>query len=496
MNELHYLWIEGDLPRLQRTCLKSMIKLGYTVNLWTTALSDININNKNIRLRDANDILKYEDQHRLHYADLFRYTLLYEQGGTWIDADLFLFKRLPDDEIIISSEHCKKTGAMSKKYTDKTPNIGVIRMPPKDLFLFDVMKTCRESKAKLHNTSFMQIFNRKLQKYDYEKYVVEPTVYCPVSWANASELYCKYKGFKERWGIKQNDISIIQETSIGLHLWNNIYTTKGFKIEDNSVIDILENLVCNIDLTDHYICVPTFKRYEILNDKTLTMLDTLNIERSKINIFVENDTELDIYNEYINCYKYNFIVTNTKGIGAKRAFIRNYFAKGEKIVMIDDDISGLTIKNQPDFIFNDFINMAFTLAVKEKVSMWGVCVYDNEFYLKDGYTTNLKFISGALHGLILNDNCKSIKVDIDHFEDVENTLQHYITEGKILRFNYIGLKTRYYSSTGGICEDKGGVDKREEEALNNATYLIGEYGDYASMTIKKDGKINIRLSGR
>ena len=492
MDTLNYLWIEGDLPRLQRCCLKSMLRLGYKINFWTTTLSQININNPNITFKDANTILEYNKQNRLHYADLFRYKLLYELGGTWCDADLFLFKKLPNDEIIISSEHCKKTGAFSKQHTDKTPNIGILRLPAKDLFLYDVIRCCERTKSNnLTDISFMQFFNKKINKYHYDKYVVDPEVYCPVSWANASELYCSYKGFKERWGIKQNDFETMKNNSIGIHLWNNIYRNKGYKIEEGSIIRVLEDIVADIELTDYYIAIPTYKRKEILNNKTLAMLDKYNIDKNKINIFVENEEQYCDYNDS----KYNFIITNTKGIGAKRKFMKNYFANGENILMIDDDVEDLILKNYFDFVLNDFIVEAFKIAKIENVSLWGVCLYDNVFFLKDTITTNLKFIGGTFQGIRINDSSRSIVVDIDHFEDIENSLLHFLKEGKTLRFNFMGLRTKYYQPTGGICADKGGVDKREEEALINATYLMGMYSDYISVYAKKDGKINIRLKG-
>ena len=80
-----------------------------------------------------------------------------------------------------------------------------------------------------------------------------------------------------------------------------------------------------------------------------------------------------------------------------------------------------------------------------------------------------------------------------HFEDVEFSIKHYKKEGKILRFNRIGLKTKYYHPKGGIVEQKGGIMQREEEAWNNATYLLGIYPENVSLYLKADGKLNIRL---
>ena len=81
-------------------------------------------------------------------------------------------------------------------------------------------------------------------------------------------------------------------------------------------------------------------------------------------------------------------------------------------------------------------------------------------------------------------------------EDIEFTILHYLKEGKTLRYNNIGLKTKYYQPEGGICAFKGGVDKREEEAWDNGTYLIGVYPELCSLYLKSDGKLNIKLKDK
>ncbi len=162
----------------------------------------------------------------------------------------------------------------------------------------------------------------------------------------------------------------------------------------------------------------------------------------------------------------------------------------EDILLFLDKKSTISLPNLQDFVDKAFMHTHF-----EDVSMWGVVLHDNPFYSQHGYSTKLKFIGGTMHGLWINFISKNISVDIDHFEDIEFTLKHYQQEGKTLRYNNIGLKTKYYHPKGGIVEQKGGVDKREEEAWNNATYLLGIYPNNVSLYLKKDGKLNIRLRG-
>jgi hypothetical protein len=500
---LNYLWIEGRLPRLQRTCIKSYIKLGYEIDFYTFTPNKIGIKHKNIFFKNAEEILSRDYDNHLHYADLFRYKLLQEKGGIWIDADLFLFKTITDDlvedKIIISSQHCNKTGAFKKDHTNKTANIGILKLPKNDKLLIETIKKCEKSKAKLGDLSYMNFFIDMIKKLDYEKYVVEPEVYCPVSWANAKELYLKdNREFISKYGMETLCWDCIKETSTGVHLWNNIYNKNEIIIEQNSPYTDLENLVEDIKIdNDVKYCIPTFRRSDTIKQKTLATLSRHNIPPENIFIFVENEKEMK---PYLQDYRYNYIITETKGIGQKRNFIRNYFKNGTKLVMIDDDVEDILLfldKKSTISLPNlqDFVEKAFKQCEEEKVTMWGILLHDNAFYSQLGYTTKLKFIGGTLQGLIINDISRNITVDIDHFEDVEFSLKHYQKEGKILRYNNVGLKTKYYHHKGGIVEQKGGVDKREEEAWNNGTYLLGIYQNNVSLYLKKDGKLNIKLRG-
>lgn len=508
--KLIYLWIEGRLPRLQRTCIKSYIKLGYEIDFYTFTPHKIGIKHKNIFFKNAEEILSRDydkakpdnerSSNHLHYADLFRYKILHKNGGTWIDADLFLFKTIPNDDIIISSQHCNKTGAFKKDNTNKTANIGILKLPKNDMLLEQTIKKCEKSKAKKGDLTFMENFIYFIKKLDYEKYVVEPTEYCAVSWANAKELYLQdNREFKSKYGMETLCWDCIKETSTGVHLWNNIYNKNKIIIEQNSPYTDLENLVEDIKIdNDVKYCIPTFRRSDTIKQKTLAILSRYNIPTDNIYIFVENKKEMKPYIDLD--YRYNYIITKTEGIGQKRNFIRNYFKNGTKIVMIDDDVEDiLFFKDKKTTIplpnLKDFVDRAFMQTHFENVSMWGIVLHDNAFYSSEGYTTKLKFVGGTLHGLWINHITKNISVDIDHFEDIEFTLKHYQKEGKILRYNDIGLKTKYYHHKGGIVEQKGGVDKREEEAWNNATYLLGIYQNNVSLYLKKDGKLNIKLRG-
>jgi len=89
------LWIGSQLGKLQNMCLKSFLRCGYDVILYTyDHVKNIPVG---IETMDANDILnnsliyKYENSYA-GFSDIFRYKLLYLKGGIWIDLDLFCLR--------------------------------------------------------------------------------------------------------------------------------------------------------------------------------------------------------------------------------------------------------------------------------------------------------------------------------------------------------------------------------------------------------------------
>jgi hypothetical protein len=84
------------------------------------------------------------------------------------------------------------------------------------------------------------------------------------------------------------------------------------------------------------IAIPSYKRADILINKTLPMLKSYNIEDDEIDIFVGNVEEYEIYKEALD-NDINIIVGEV-GMSNIRMFMSCYYNEGEEIVYIDDDI--------------------------------------------------------------------------------------------------------------------------------------------------------------
>jgi hypothetical protein len=102
MLDLCALWVGGTLSKLEIACLSSAVKVGHAVYLYTYA--PVPNPPPGVILRSAHDILPENRLLRFRGngsfalgSDLFRYELLKQRAGCWIDTDVFFLKPLELD---------------------------------------------------------------------------------------------------------------------------------------------------------------------------------------------------------------------------------------------------------------------------------------------------------------------------------------------------------------------------------------------------------------
>lgn len=96
---LNTLWVEGSLTYVEQVCLLSAVRLGHPVTLYT--YYGVDGVPAGVELRDGREILpearlvkhRAKDSWSLG-SNIFRYQLMREGGGVWIDADLYFLKPL------------------------------------------------------------------------------------------------------------------------------------------------------------------------------------------------------------------------------------------------------------------------------------------------------------------------------------------------------------------------------------------------------------------
>ena len=242
------------------------------------------------------------------------------------------------------------------------------------------------------------------------------------------------------------------------------------------------------------IAIPSYNRPIILLYKTLNFLERNSIDPKLIYIFIVEE-DLDDYSQ-IPTYLYNKMVIGVKGIVKQREFIDNYFKEGDHIVSIDDDIQDLIFANPHEEIpLDEFLNNAFELCKKEEAFLWGLYPVGNAFYAQKNkwYSTHLTYIIGAFYGYINRPTNEEIKCPLTYngqnAEDYERSIRYWLHDKKVIRFNTVCIKTKYFNCVGGI----GNFKDRLESMEFHCKLLHAHYPSYTRVYVKKNGMYNLRL---
>jgi hypothetical protein len=274
------------------------------------------------------------------------------------------------------------------------------------------------------------------------------------------------------------------------------------------------------DNEDYIIVIPSYNRPDLIQVKTLALLHRHNINPNLINIFVANKEQYDLYQSNIPKFLYNEIIIGVLGLKNQRNFIIDYYPEGKHIVQMDDDldkIMELYKKNSSTSrktarktarktvrksvrkevrnmrVVQDldrFIRNAFKMCHEKGIFLWGVYPLANARFMTPTVTTDLRFIVGPMWGMI-NRHRQELHSTIDEKENAERTLQYYTMDGAVLRFNNVGIETRYYKNKGGM-QNEG--KNRKEEALKSVYYLHKKYPNLTKIFLgKKSGVPEIRM---
>ena len=244
--------------------------------------------------------------------------------------------------------------------------------------------------------------------------------------------------------------------------------------------------------TEYVICIPSYKRSTLCNEKTLTTLYKHKINPQKIYVYVANKEDYDMYKTSLNPKFYNKLIIGQKGLVPQRQFIMEHWPSGKHVVFFDDDIESIDLTLSPKFKSHNldyFIKEAFKECDNHKSYIWGVYAVFNPFFRKarSEMTTQLNYIVGAFYGIINRPTLKNIQLTITkengQKEDVERTIKYFIEDGIVIRFNRIGFTTKYYGKEGGL----GTFEDRLTPMKDACKKLSEKYSEYGHTKTRGNG---------
>lgn len=243
-------------------------------------------------------------------------------------------------------------------------------------------------------------------------------------------------------------------------------------------------------MNDYVIAIPTYRRVAELTQKTLKTLHDAGIDPSIIHIFVANQDEYARYICGIDPKMYGKMIVGELGIVQQRLFISKCFQEGEYVVFIDDDIEDidLTMSCYRGLGLDGFIKAAFEKCYDVGSYIWGVYPSFNSFFReqKKEIRTGLTFIIGCFYGIV---NRRIVPlIENPNKEDVERSIQYFIRDGTVLRFDRVAVKTWFFAA-GGI----GSFKNRLEPSREACDLLKHHYGDYGNIWTRKNGMTEFKF---
>ncbi len=172
------LWI-GPVSPLERLCMESFVRCGHEFHLFMyDPVADLP---PGVVVRDAASILSPARVFRNRlgkgkgsyagFADVFRYQMLHDLGGWWVDMDLFCLKPFAfDAPYVFGSE-------------DKPVANGVIKAPRGCDLMRRVCEECRQIDAdKVWWNEAGEILYRAVHELDLLGWVQPPETFSPIVW--------------------------------------------------------------------------------------------------------------------------------------------------------------------------------------------------------------------------------------------------------------------------------------------------------------------------
>lgn len=245
------------------------------------------------------------------------------------------------------------------------------------------------------------------------------------------------------------------------------------------------------------IAIPSYKRPETIKKKTLRVLESYNIDPSRITVFVADQDEYKLYldslskDPYANKCK---IIVGVHTIGAQRNYIEKWYPEGTKLVMFDDDVEEVQKKiseqklGRLEDLENDFIIKGFEECEKVGAKTFGIYAASNAYFMKERVYTKLCYVIASMFGVIV-DHDPFLERVTNHGEDYEYSIRQYVKNGAVVRFDYLTVKSNYYKEDGGL------QTIRTKEYVYESIKKIAElFPDLCTMYIREStGNAELRL---
>lgn len=204
------LWVGNRLSVMEQMCLASFLDHGHPFHLY--AYEPIEGLPDGTVVKDANEILPEssifmytEYATYAGFSNFFRYKLLLERGGWWVDTDMVCIRTFNFVEPYVFSSERGGDGPRV--------NVGAIKVPPGSGVMQYAWDACRESDPKQlqWGQTGPRLAAAAVEACSLQQYVRPPHVFCPIFFTDRPKLLDP----QATWDFT--------EETHAIHMWNELW---------------------------------------------------------------------------------------------------------------------------------------------------------------------------------------------------------------------------------------------------------------------------------
>ena len=208
------LWVGSELSVMEQLSIASFLRNGHEYQLYV--YEDV----KNIpfgtTIKDGNEILPasriFQYKQQASYAgfsNFFRYKLVLERGGWWVDTDTICLKPFDfESEYVFSSEF-----AMGEEFI----NSGIFKAPAGSDVMSYAWRVCetKDPKAIVWGETGPRLMAAAVREFSLERYKQSAEVFCPIGYADWHKV------------LEPEAELRLSERTYAIHLWNERWRAAG-----------------------------------------------------------------------------------------------------------------------------------------------------------------------------------------------------------------------------------------------------------------------------
>lgn len=371
------LWIGEKIEIFEQICILSYINKGHEFHLYT--YGPVKNVPKECKVKDANEIIPekeifyYSEQQSLSgfkspaaFSNMFRYKLLYDKGGYWVDTDMVCVKTFDfTDSYVFSSELTNRRQSI---------NAGVIKCPPGSDFAKYCYEICKSKDKKTLKWGEIgpNLVRAGINRFGLMSFVKPWYTFCPISYNALNRLVDPtILNFENRW--------------YAVHLWNEYW--KKQKIDKNKIsYNFIAKTAFGINIEpilNKVGVLITWIPWTLYHDKYKNNLETRSIYvDGEINpLALDNFIKNDIYLNLMIKFKENKIINDIHVIFTiKDNDLDNYnnkFKLFDRNFVHYKSINFWKLSNLSDLFFIKTANLIFNRGYYDKL-------YTENLFIKYG----------------------------------------------------------------------------------------------------------------